>query len=186
MPLKPKILNRKIVAQSKLFRIESLDLKFSNGATRQYERLMRGSESNGAVLIVPMLDRQTVLLIWEYSGGVERYELGLAKGKIDADETALEAANRELKEEVGYGANNLRQLSSFSIAPSYMEHMTEIILAQDLYSEKLLGDEPEELEVVPWKLDNLTELVNSGQCTEARSIAALYMARDYLQQKKAY
>ena len=183
MSQEPKILNRKIVAQSRLFRIESLDLEFSNGATRQYERLMRGSGSNGAVLIVPMLDQQTVLLIREYSGGVERYELGLAKGKIDAGETALEAANRELKEEVGYGANNLQQLSSFSIAPSYMEHMTEIILAQDLYPEKLPGDEPEELEVVPWKLDNLTELVNSGQCTEARSIAALYMVRDYLQQK---
>lgn len=180
MSQEPKILNRKIVAQSRLFRIESLDLEFSNGATRQYERLMRGSGSNGAVLIVPMLDPQTVLLIREYSGGVERYELGLAKGKIDAGETALEAANRELKEEVGYGANNLQQLSSFSITPSYMEHMTEIILAQDLYPEKLPGDEPEELEVVPWKLDNLTELVNSGQCTEARSIAALYMVRDYL------
>ena len=180
MSQEPKILNRKIVAQSRLFRIESLDLEFSNGATRQYERLMRGSGSNGAVLIVPMLDQQTVLLIREYSGGVERYELGLAKGKIDAGETALEAANRELKEEVGYGANNLQQISSFSIAPSYMEHMTEIILAQNLYPEKLPGDEPEELEVVPWKLDNLTELVNSGQCTEARSIAALYMVRDYL------
>ncbi|TXK94884.1 ADP compounds hydrolase NudE, partial [Methylococcaceae bacterium HT1] len=43
---KPKILNRKIVAQSRLFKIEALDLEFSNGATRQYERLMRGSGSN--------------------------------------------------------------------------------------------------------------------------------------------
>ena len=180
MSEKPKILNRKIVAQSRLFRVESMSLEFSNGATREYERLMRGSGSNGAVLIVPMLDKQTVLLIREYSAGVERYELGLAKGKIDDGESALQAANRELKEEVGYGAHKIKRISSFSIAPSYMEHMTEIILAQDLYPEKLPGDEPEELEVVPWKLDNLTELVNSGQCTEARSIAALYIVRDYL------
>ncbi len=178
---KPKILNRKIVAHSRLFRVESLDLKFSNGATRQYERLMRPSGSMGAVLIVPMIDIETVLLVREYSGGLDRYELGLAKGKIDAGETALQAANRELKEEVGYGAHKIEQISSLSIAPSYMEHMTEIILAQDLYPEKLPGDEPEELEVVPWKLDNLTELVTSGQCTEARSIAALYMVRDYIQ-----
>ncbi|WP_428357192.1 ADP compounds hydrolase NudE [Methyloprofundus sp.] len=182
MSEKPKIHNRKIVAQSKLFRIESLDLEFSNGATRQYERLIRGSGSNGAVLIVPMVDNETVLLVREYSGGVERYELGLAKGKIDPGESALQAANRELKEEVGYGAHKIQQISSFSIAPSYMEHMTEIILAQDLYPEKLPGDEPEELEVIPWKLNNLTQLVNSGQCTEARSIAALYMVRDYLLQ----
>jgi len=183
MSEKPKILNRKIVAESRLFTIEALDIEFSNGATRQYERLMRASGSHGAVLIVPLIDKQTVLLIREYSGGVDRYELGLAKGKIDEGETALQAANRELKEEVGYGAHKIEQISSFSIAPSYMEHMTEIILAQDLYPEKLPGDEPEELQVVPWKLDNLTELISSGLCTEARSIAALYMVRDYMQQR---
>jgi ADP-ribose diphosphatase len=183
MSEKPKIHHRKIVAQSRLFKIEAQDIEFRNGATRQYERLMRGSSSNGAVLIVPLIDNETVLLIREYSAGVERYELGLAKGKIDRGETAIQAANRELKEEVGFGARKIEQISSFSIAPSYMEHMTEIILVQDLYPEKLPGDEPEELEVVPWKLDNLAELVSNGQCTEARSIAALYMVRDYILKK---
>jgi len=181
MSEKPKILNRNIISQSRLFQIEALDLEFSNGATRQYERLVRGSGNNGAVLIIPMIDNETVLLIREYSAGVDRYELGLPKGKIDNQESMLHAANRELKEEVGYGARKVEQISSFSIAPSYMEHMTEIILAQDLYPERLPGDEPEELQVIPWKLDNLAELVNSGQCTEARSIAALYLARDYFQ-----
>lgn len=184
MSEKPKILKRAIVAQSRLFQIETMDLEFSNGATRQYERLLRGGDNTAAVLIVPMLDNETVLLIREYSGGVDRYELGLAKGKVDKGESVLQAANRELKEEVGFGARKIRQISSFSIAPSYMEHMTEIILAEDLYPEKLPGDEPEELQIVPWKLDNLTELVNNEQCTEARSIAALYLVRDYLNARK--
>ena len=99
-----------------------------------------------------MLDVETVLLIREYSAGVHRYEVGLPKGKTDAGESFLEAANRELKEEVGFGARNLHHLSSLSLAPSYLEHTTEIVIAQDLYAEKLPGDEPEELEVIPWKL----------------------------------
>ena len=176
---KPKIFNKKIIAESKLFCIEAMDIEFSNGQRRNYERLARNN-SNGAVLIVPMLDRDTVLLIKEYSAGVDRYELGLAKGKMDAGETVLEAANRELKEEVDYSTNKLHHLTSLSIAPSYMEHMIEIVIAEDLYVEKLLGDEPEELEVIPWKLDNIQGLLATGQCTEARSIAALYMAKDYL------
>jgi len=180
MSEKPKILNRNIVAQSRLFKIEALDLEFSNGATRQYERLARGRGNNGAVLIIPLIDNETVLLIKEYSAGVGRYELGLPKGKIDQGETSVQAANRELKEEVGYGAHSIQQISSFSLAPSYMEHMTDIMLAQDLYPERLAGDEPEELEVIPWKLDKLPELINTGECTEARSIAALYMVRDYV------
>ena len=176
----PTILAKKLLAKTRLFRIESLDLQFSNGARRTYERLGRGDPGGGAVLIVPMLDDNTVLLIREYSAGVDRYELGLPKGKTDPGENTLEAANRELKEEVGYGAGKLQQLISLSVAPGYLEHTTEIVLAEDLYAEKLPGDEPEELEVVPWKMDNLNQLFARDECTEARSIAALFLTREHL------
>lgn len=178
MSNKPTILNTTTIAKSRLFRIESLDIQFSNGALRNYERLARGNPG-GAVLIVPMLDVETVLLIREYSAGVHRYEVGLPKGKTDAGESFLEAANRELKEEVGFGARKLHHLSSLSLAPSYLEHTTEIVIAQDLYAEKLPGDEPEELDVIPWKLSNINALLATGECTEARSIAALFMTVEY-------
>ncbi|CAG1022230.1 ADP-ribose diphosphatase [Patescibacteria group bacterium] len=183
MPKKPTILSRETIASSRLFRIESLELEFTNGVRRSYERLARSRTNGGAVLIVPMLDEETVLLIREYSAGVHRYELGLPKGRTDDGETFLEAANRELKEEVGYGAKRLHHLSSFSLAPAYLEHTTEIIVAQDLYPERLEGDEPEELEVVPWQLSNLNQLLLSGECTEARSIAALFMTMEYLHRR---
>jgi len=179
MPKNPKILNKTTIAETRLFCVEALEIQFSNGQYREYERLTR-NQSSGAVMIVPMLDKETVLLIREYSAGVDRYELGLPKGKIDAGENLLKAADRELKEEVGYGAKSLHHLSSLSIAPSYLEHMIDIVIAQELYEEKLEGDEPEELEVIPWKLDNIQGLLETGECTEARSIAALYMTKDYL------
>lgn len=178
----PKILNRNTVASSKLFRIEAMKIEFSNGEQRDYERLAR-SNSSGAVLIIPMLDKETVLLIREYSAGVDRYELGLPKGKIDRGEDRLIAANRELKEEVGYGADQLTYLNSLTLAPAYMEHTIDIILAEHLFEEKLQGDEPEPLEVVPWKLHDIQRLLQTGECTEARSIAALYLVKDYLAQK---
>jgi ADP-ribose diphosphatase len=62
-----------------------------------------------------------------------------------------------------------------------MTHVTHIVLARDLYPEKLDGDEPEELEVVPWPLADLRTLTARDDCTEGRTIAALYIARDYLQ-----
>ncbi len=179
MPEKPTILSKKTVAQSRLFCIESQELLFSNGEKRNFERLLR-SNSGGAVLIVPMLDDNTVLLVREYAAGVQRYELGLPKGKTEAGEAILEAADRELQEEVGYGARSLQHITSLSIAPGYLEHMTEIILAQDLYPSKLAGDEPEELEVVPWQMDNLNALFSRDECTEARSIAALFLIKEYL------
>lgn len=182
MSKNPIILNKTTIATTRIFHIESLDIQFSNGEIRNYERLARKT-NGGAVLIVPMLDNETVLLIKEYSAGVHRYEIGLPKGKVDPDETFLDAANRELKEEIGFGARKLYHLSTFSLAPSYLEHTTEIIIAQDLYLDKLTGDEPEELEVIPWKINKINELVANEICTEARSIAALFMTLEYL--KKA-
>ena len=179
MSKNPIILKKTTIATTRIFHIESLDIQFSNGEIRNYERLARKT-NGGAVLIVPMIDNETVLLIKEYSAGVHRYEIGLPKGKVDPDETFLDAANRELKEEIGFGARKLHHLSTFSLAPSYLEHTTEIIIAQDLYLDKLTGDEPEELEVIPWKINKVNELVANEICTEARSIAALFMTLEYL------
>ncbi len=175
---KPTIHQTQIVASSRLFNIEQLDLEFSNGEKRQYERL--ASRGNGAVLIVPMLDDATVLLIREYAGGTDRYELALPKGKVEKDEEILHAANREIMEEVGYESANLTILKAVSLAPQYMQHRTHIVIAKELSPRREEGDEPEEIEVVPWKMSELESLLERDDFTEARSIAALFMARNYL------
>ena len=159
--------------------VEELDLEFSNGERRRYHRLR--SQGHGAVVVVPMQDDETVLLVREYAAGTHRYELGLPKGRMDAGETVLEAANRELKEEVGLGARKLTLLRQITTAPTYMEHHIHLVLAQDLYPERLPGDEPEELEVVPWRLDALGELALREECSEGRSLAALFIVREVLE-----
>ncbi len=157
---------------------EQLDLEFSNGERRHFQRLV--SRGHGAVVVVPMLDDETVLLVREYAAGLHRYELGLVKGRIDAGETPLQAADRELKEEAGYGARQLDTLRALSLAPTYMSHQSWLVLARDLYPERLPGDEPEELEVVPWKLAELDQLMLREDFSEGRSLAALFIAREWL------
>jgi ADP-ribose diphosphatase len=179
MSNKPVITRTRTIAETRLFRVEQLDITFSNGVDVVYER-MHGSP-HGAVLAVPMLDDDTVLLVREYAAGAERYELSLPKGRIEDDEDPVTAANREMKEEVGYGARQLKQLKSLTEAPGYFRHETHIVLAQDLYPERHEGDEPEPIEVVPWRLSELEALLDHPECTEARSIAALYMVRTCLQ-----
>lgn len=176
--IKPRIVAADTVAKTRLFRVETVHLCFSNGVETCYERLKGGKF--GAVLIVPLLDRDTVLLIREYAVGTERYELALPKGRVEAGEGLLAAANRELMEEVGFGASCLTHLTSLTIAPGYMGHTTHVIVAEDLYEERRVGDEPEEIEVVPWSLAELPALLAREDCTEARSIAALFMVKERL------
>jgi ADP-ribose diphosphatase len=131
-------------------------------------------------MIAAMPDRDTVLLIKEYAAGTDRYELCLPKGRIDKGETPLQAADRELKEEAGFGARKLTYLRSITLAPTYMTHAIDLILAEDLYPERLVGDEPELLEVLSWRLDNLHELVVREDCSEGRSMAALLYIKEMM------
>lgn len=166
------------VTNSRLFHVEELHLEFSNGERRIYERL--ANRGNGAVLIVPLLNDDTLLLIREYSAGTGRYELGFPKGKMEQGEDPLDAANREIMEEVGYGARDLHLLRRVSLSPGYMQHSTHLILARDLYPHRVDGDEPEPLEVVPWKLSDAAELLLQDDFTEGRSLLALYLVQDWL------
>ena len=159
-------------------RVEELDLEFSNGERRRFYR--QRPNGHGAVVVVPLLDDETVLLVREYAAGFHRYELGLVKGRIDAGETPAQAADRELKEEAGFGARRIDVLRAMSLAPTYMSHESWLVVARDLYPERLPGDEPEELELVPWKLDALDELMLRDDFSEGRSLAALFIAREWL------
>lgn len=179
----PTVLSSKKLAKTRLFHIEERHLRFSNGTEVNYERLV--SSSQGAVLIVPMLDEDTVLLIREYACGLHHYELALPKGRIESGEDIFKAAERELREEVSYGAKTLTHLSSVSLAPGYFSHITHIILAEDLFPAEAEGDEPEDIVVVPWKLSDIESAITRDDFTEARSIAALFLARNAILKRKA-
>jgi ADP-ribose diphosphatase len=182
MPDKPRILSTTTLARTRIFHVEEVKLEFSNGKIVCFERLH--ASPRGAVLIVPILNDDTVLMIREYAAGVHRYELGLPKGLIEEGESLLEAANRELMEEVGYGAHTLRHITSFTLAPGYFGHVTHVVYASALYEQSKDGDEPEQIEVVPWRLSELKSLLARADVTEARSIAAIYLVRDLLREEQ--
>jgi len=177
----PRITASKIIAKSRLFQIEQMEITFSNGNEVEYERL-KGS-SRGGVLVVALKDLQTVYMIREYSAGVERYELMFPKGRIESDEPIEEAANRELQEEIGFAARKLTHIKSMTLAPGYMGHLTHVVLAEELYPAQLDGDEPEPLEVTTWPIAEFEQLAMQNDVTEARTIAAAFIVRSVLEQR---
>lgn len=178
MHKKPEILNQKIVAQSHLFKVERFDLRFSNGVERTYERLVPGGP--GAVMLIPMIDEEHVMLIREYAGGIDDYTLTLPKGALDAGESLRQAAQREMQEEIGYGGREFVLLKKLNLSPNYMSGGINTVLVKGLYESQLEGDEPEPLEVVKWPMSKLDELFQQPDFTEGRAIAALTLAQKYL------
>jgi len=174
---KPNILNIKPIAKSALFNVEQVELEFSNGEQRIYERMKPNSRQ--AVMIIPIHNGR-LLLVKEYAVAIEDYELGFPKGGVELNEDLLVAANRELMEEIGFGAKKLTPLMQLTTIPSHFSNLITIVLAEDLYPQKLEGDEPEPLELIEWPIENMMDLLNQQNFKEARNVSALFLAREYL------
>ena len=179
---KPEILAIKPVAQTRVFKIEEVTLHFSNGEQRVFERL-RGWQP-GVVLVVPMQDPETLLLIQEYGAGINDYTLSFPKGRIEEGEDILVAGNREMQEEIGFKAKKLTYLQAISTAPNYNDTHMHILLAEDLVVSKLEGDEPEPMTIVPWSIHEIDGLLSRADFHESKSVAALFLAKHYLEKRK--
>ena len=177
MPQKPVIHSVRTIAQTRHFHIEAVELEFSNGARREFERI--NNFNPGAVMVVP-ITQESLILVREYAVGSEDYELGFVKGLIEPGETPEEASNRELKEEIGCGARAIKQVRKIRLTPHYTTAVGYTMLAQDLYAESVEGDEPEELEQVHWPLSNINALLDHQDVNDVRTLHALYWLRDYL------
>ena len=155
----PAVANRREHQASRLFRIETMDLTFSNGTQATYERICGG---RGAVMAVPF-DGSHFYLTVEYCGGTMNYGLGLVKGKIDAGETPEQAVVRELEEEIGFGTLSLKMYP---------------FLCEDLFECVQEGDEPEPIDLVKLTVPELKELIFAPDSVlvEGRTIAALTLA----------
>ncbi|MDR6234735.1 hypothetical protein QE440_002476 [Pseudomonas psychrotolerans] len=70
-----------------------------------------------------------------------------------------------------------------SLSPGYMSQRIHVVLARDLYPERLPGDEPEPIEVSSVDLRELSQLVQNPRFSEGRALAALYLVRDLLTQR---
>lgn len=181
MRKKPVCKQKTVVANTKFFTIEQLHLNFANGEERVFERLH--SRGYGAVMIVAITADDSVLLVQEYAAGVDAYELSFPKGLIEKGESVIEAANRELREETGIAAKKIDYLRSMTMAPAYFNARIDIVVARELYPAPLAGDEPEPPVVIEWPLNSSDELLLRSDFSEARSIAALLLVKQWLKKE---
>ena len=165
----PKILKKKSILKTKLFNIKQASIEFGDKIL-EYEII--SGNGNGAILVVPIIDSE-IIFIKEYAAAVDDYMITFPKGKIDEDENMYEAANRELQEEIGYKANDIKFIKKIYLAPGYIDHITYIMFAEGLQPSVLSGDEPETLEQIRVNKSELQKFLDESEIIDSRVYAAL-------------
>jgi len=172
----PKILKKSSLYKSKLFNINEAKIEFHN-ETLTYE-IISGTGS-GAVLIIPIIDNK-IIFIKEYAAAVDDYMLTLPKGKIDSNETIYQAADRELQEEIGFKSNKMKFIKEVYLAPGYIDHVTYMMLAESLKPSSLIGDEPEDLEIIQVEIPRISTFLEKNKIIDSRVYAAVnYIQNNY-------
>jgi ADP-ribose pyrophosphatase len=130
----------------------------------------------GAVGIVAH-DEQHVWLVRQPRETVEEELLEIPAGRLDVDgESPLEAARRELAEEVGLGAERWEPIYSFYTSAGFSDERVHLFHATDLHDSSAESGENERIEIVPWPLATLDDAI--AECRDGKTlIGLLWLAR---------
>lgn len=142
----------------------------------------------GAVAVVPITSRGTVVLVRQYRGPVDQDLLEVPAGTRDvAGEPPEHTATRELAEEVGLRAGRLEPLCSFYNTPGFCDEQTVLYVASDLEPCETGRSGPEEHAMTVHEVDlcDVEQLLADGTLRDGQTILGLLLARDWWQRARA-
>jgi ADP-ribose pyrophosphatase len=139
---------------------------------------------NGGAGTLPLFEDGTVALVRQWRYPLGRYSLEIAAGRIEIGHSPEETAARELEEELGYRASELRKLGEFFVAPGYCEERLFVYLATGLEASEQNLDDDEEIEVVRMPFAEALACVHSGEIDDAKSIITILLAATLVQSKR--
>ncbi len=162
--------------QGRAFKIRRDHMKTPDGRETKFDIVEHG----GSVILIPVDHDGNLLFVRQYRHAAGRDLLELPAGTRDGDEPYEECAAREIREETGMEAGTLKKVGEFFLAPGYSTEFMQVFLATDLKHNPLEADDDEFLSVEKIPANKAIEMAERGEMPDAKSLAALLLARPYL------
>lgn len=164
------------IASGGMLTVKRDQVRLPNGHTSQREYVMHP----GAVVVVPMLPNGNAILEKQFRYALNKVFIELPAGKIDANETILVTGQRELLEETGYTANEWILLGHQHPCIGYSNEVIHMYLARDLSAGVHQRDADETLEIFDLSFEQCIKMIQTGEITDGKTIAALFFAEKFL------
>ena len=171
------MLESREIYSGRIIRVHVDEVELSDG-TRSRREIV---DHHGGVAVLPVDAEGYAYCVRQYRYACGRVVLEVPAGKIDRGETDPEAAMiRELKEETGYTAGSITYLGSINPSVGYSEEVIRLYLMKDLTPGETSPDDDEALEIVLMPFDEVYRMAAEGELTDAKTIAAVFMAKQKL------
>lgn len=164
------------IYQGKVFSLRKDEIRLPNGETAKLDIV----EHPGAVVLLPVDESGRIWFIRQYRHSAGEFLLELPAGTLEAGEELDRCAYREIREEIGMSAGQIQKIGEFFPAPGYSTELLHLYLARDLKPDPLQGDEDEFIQVEQIPVGEAFTLAESGQIRDAKTLAALILAKAYL------
>lgn len=151
-------------------KVETVEL-----ANKKYSKREIVDHQKGVGIIA--LDGEDKLwMVKQYRRAIDKVTIEIPAGLVESNELPVEAAKRELQEEVGFIPNDISYLFDMHASPGFTNDKLSFFLAKDFSESKLDQDEDENVEAFSMEIDELYNMVENGEITDAKTIIAILYA----------
>lgn len=175
MPKHWKTISTETIHQNKYFVCKCDQYTAANGESGSYYY----GEKYGCALVVPVLDDGRLILVRQFRYLKDQFSVEFPRGAMSEKESPLETAKRGLREETGYEAAEMINLSSFEPSNGSFRDQFNIFLALGLNEQpKQRLDPQEQIEILYRRVDEFEDMIRHGQIWDGPTLATWALARE--------
>jgi len=133
----------------------------------------------GAVVILPLKENRKIVFVKQYRHGAEEELLELPAGTLEEGENPEECALRELEEETGYKASEIKLLGMHYASPGYSTEVFYSFVASGLKKGTQKLEIDEDISIVEYDMKDVLKLVKDNVIRDSKTLAtlALYLIK---------
>ncbi len=170
---------KETVLEGKIFNVEKHNYIAPDKKEYTYDIV----KHNGAVAIIAMVNGK-IVLTKQFRPAVGDVVFEIPAGKLEQGEEPLECAKRELIEETGLLARNIKKLSSFYTAIGFCTEIIHLYYVDDVLNALQQLDDDEFIELYKFSIDELITMIEHGEIIDSKTILAIYMIKNMMAEGK--
>jgi ADP-ribose pyrophosphatase len=171
--MKVEVLQSEIRYRGRAFNVRQDEIRLPDGRSAQLDVV----DHSAAITIVPVDEVGDIWFVRQYRHPTQKLLLELPAGTLEPNEQPEAAALREIREEIGMAAAEMRLLGEFFLAPGYSTEYMYVYLATGLSPAPLAQDDDEFIFVEKYPAQVAYQRLNSSEYQDAKTLLGLYLAR---------